>query len=127
VSNCATHRVELRNSASGRSRPPAAVAADPPGMIVDVMSVLRARIGVSVVFAVCGAGFATWAARVPAAQQRLGLDAGQLAVGVFGLAAGAVLALLAAGPVLAPSRPDLRRSTSRSSCSASATGCWTSR
>lgn len=61
----------------------------------------RARIGVSVVFAVCGAGFATWAARVPAAQQRLGLDAGGLAVGLFGLAAGSVTALLAAGPLIA--------------------------
>ncbi len=31
-------------------------------------------------FAVCGAAFATWAARVPAAQQRLGLGDGELAV-----------------------------------------------
>lgn len=61
----------------------------------------RARIAVSVVFAVCGAGFATWAARVPAAQQRLGLDAGGLAVALFGLAAGSVAALLAAGPLIA--------------------------
>lgn len=61
----------------------------------------RARVAVSVVFAVCGAGFATWAARVPAAQQRLGLDAGDLAVGLFGLAAGSVAALVAAGPLIA--------------------------
>lgn len=60
----------------------------------------HARIAVSVVFAVCGAGFATWAARVPAAQQRLGLDAGGLAVALFGLAAGSVAALLAAGPLI---------------------------
>ncbi|MET0188405.1 MAG: MFS transporter, partial [Pseudonocardia sediminis] len=60
----------------------------------------RARAGVSVVFAVCGAGFATWAARVPAAQQQLGLSPGQLAVGLFGLAAGSVLALLVAGPLV---------------------------
>lgn len=54
----------------------------------------------SIVFAVCGAAFATWAARVPAVQQRLGLSAGQLAVGLFGLAAGSVLALVAAGALI---------------------------
>jgi MFS family permease len=59
-----------------------------------------ARFGVSVVFAICGAGFATWASRVPAAQAQLGLSPGQLAVGLFGLAAGSVVALLAAGPVI---------------------------
>lgn len=67
----------------------------------------QARIGVSVVFAVCGAAFATWAARVPAVQERLGLSTGQLAVGLFGLAAGSVAALLFAGPMIAKigSRP----------------------
>jgi MFS family permease len=55
---------------------------------------------VSVVFAVCGAGFATWAARVPAVQERLGLSAGQLAIGLFGLAAGSVVSLLVAGPLI---------------------------
>jgi MFS family permease len=58
-------------------------------------------VGVSVVFAVCGAAFATWAARVPAVQERLGLSTGQLAVGLFGLAAGSVFALLVAGPLIA--------------------------
>jgi MFS family permease len=52
---------------------------------------------VSVVFTVCGAAFATWAARIPAVQEKLGLSAGQLAIGLFGLAAGAVIALLGAG------------------------------
>jgi MFS family permease len=61
----------------------------------------QARVGVSVVFAVCGAAFATWAARVPAVQERLGLSTGQLAVGLFGLAAGSVAALLVAGPLIA--------------------------
>ncbi|MGW3992670.1 MFS transporter [Amycolatopsis sp. NPDC004772] len=60
----------------------------------------RARLGVSVVFAVCGAAFATWLARVPAVQGRLGLSTGELATGLFGLAAGSVLALLAAGALL---------------------------
>jgi MFS family permease len=61
----------------------------------------RARLGVSVVFAVSGAAFATWAARIPAVQDRLGLSAGELAIGLFGLACGAVLALLGSGPLLA--------------------------
>lgn len=60
----------------------------------------RARAGVSVVFAVCGAAFATWAARVPAAQQQLGLTPGQLAAGLFGLAVGSVAALVVAGPLV---------------------------
>lgn len=60
----------------------------------------RARVGVSVVFAVCGAAFATWAARVPAVQENLGLGAGELAVGLFGLAASSVAALTAAGPLI---------------------------
>ena len=60
----------------------------------------RARVGVSVVFAVCGAAFATWAARVPAVQENLGLGAGELAVGLFGLAASSVAALMAAGPLI---------------------------
>ena len=38
----------------------------------------RARVGVCVIFVVCGAAFATWAARVPAVQERLGLSPGQL-------------------------------------------------
>ncbi|MDT7796672.1 MAG: hypothetical protein QOI78_105 [Actinomycetota bacterium] len=61
----------------------------------------RARLGVSVVFAVCGAAFATWLARVPAVQAQLGLNTGQLATGLFGLATGSVLALLGAGALLA--------------------------
>ncbi|GAA3556998.1 MFS transporter [Amycolatopsis ultiminotia] len=60
----------------------------------------RARTAVSAVFAVCGAAFASWAARVPAAQAKLDLSAGQLSIGLFGLAAGSVVALAAAGPVL---------------------------
>lgn len=60
----------------------------------------RARLAVSLVFAVCGAAFATWAARVPAAQQRLGLSDGELALGLFGLAAGSVAALALAGPLV---------------------------
>lgn len=61
---------------------------------------VRARRAVSVVFAVCGAAFGTWLARVPAVQGGLGLSTGQLATGLFGLAAGSVAALLLAGAVI---------------------------
>ncbi|GHE97231.1 MFS transporter [Amycolatopsis deserti] len=61
---------------------------------------MRARRAVSVVFAVCGAAFGTWLARVPAVQDRLALTTGQLAAGLFGLAAGSVVALLLAGAVI---------------------------
>ena len=71
-----------------------------PGLRGVSRELRRARVAVSVVFAVCGAGFATWAARIPAVQEQLGLSTGQLAVGLFGLAAGSVLALLASGPVV---------------------------
>jgi hypothetical protein len=60
----------------------------------------RARAAVSVTFGVCGAAFATWAARVPAVQHRLGLTPGQLAIALFGLAAGAVLALAGSGALI---------------------------
>jgi MFS family permease len=60
----------------------------------------RARWAVSVVFAVCGAAFATWLARVPAVQAQVGLSTGQLAVGLFGLATGSVVTLLGAGALL---------------------------
>lgn len=54
----------------------------------------------SAVFAVCGAAFATWAARVPAVADQLNLTTGELAAGLFGLAAGSVVMLVAAGPLL---------------------------
>ncbi|WP_051341558.1 hypothetical protein [Pseudonocardia spinosispora] len=54
----------------------------------------------SVVFAVCGAAFATWASRVPAVAAHVGLGSAEMAVGLFGLAAGSVAALLAAGPLI---------------------------
>jgi predicted MFS family arabinose efflux permease len=52
------------------------------------------------VFGVCGAAFATWAARVPAAQHRLGLTPGQLAIALFGLAAGSVITLAGSGALI---------------------------
>jgi MFS family permease len=58
------------------------------------------RLSVAVVFAVTGATFATWAARVPAIQDRLHLSEGQLGLALLGLTAGAVVGLPAAGALV---------------------------
>jgi MFS family permease len=52
------------------------------------------------VFAVCGAAFATWLARIPAVEAKVGVSTGELAIGLFGLAAGSVVALLGAGALI---------------------------
>lgn len=59
------------------------------------------RLAVSAVFFVTGAAFATWAARVPAVQDRLGLSAGELAVALVGLSGGAFLGLPLVGGLVA--------------------------
>jgi MFS family permease len=59
------------------------------------------RLSVSVVFAVSGAAFATWAGRIPAVQDRLGLTPGTLGVALLGLTAGATLALPLSGVLIA--------------------------
>jgi MFS family permease len=61
----------------------------------------RARFGVCVLFMVCGGGLSTWAASVPSVAQKLGLSASDLAIGVFGLAAGAVAAMVGTSALLA--------------------------
>ncbi|MCI3928160.1 MFS transporter [Streptomyces sp. AN091965] len=63
---------------------------------------LRAmRLAVSAVFFVTGAAFATWAARVPAVQDRLDLSAGELAVALVGLSGGAFVGLPLVGGLVA--------------------------
>ena len=54
----------------------------------------------SVVFAVCGGLFGTWASRVSDVAVRLGLTPGQMTVAVVGLAAGSVAMLPLAGAVI---------------------------
>ena len=63
----------------------------------------RARTGVALAFLLNGAIFATWAARVPAVKQDLGLGDGQLAIAFLCLNAGAVVGLQL-GPVLVSRR-----------------------
>ena len=61
----------------------------------------RARVGVSLAFLLFGAVYFTWAARLPAIKDDLGLSNGELAVALIGLGAGA-LAGLQLGGVLVP-------------------------
>ncbi|MEU3985208.1 MFS transporter [Streptomyces sp. NPDC026672] len=67
------------------------------------------RAAVSTLFFITGAAFATWASRVPAIQDRLGLSEGQLAIALVGLSGGAFLALPLMGGLVARygSRPVL--------------------
>lgn len=62
---------------------------------------MRARAATTVVFFATGAIFASWGARIPAVQDRLGLSAGELAIAVLGIEGGAVLGLPAGGALTA--------------------------
>jgi MFS family permease len=63
---------------------------------------LRAsRAAISAVFVVSGATFATWAGRIPAVQDRLGLSPGGLGVALLGLTTGATVALPLSGALIA--------------------------
>jgi MFS family permease len=53
------------------------------------------------VFGLCGLGFASWAARVPAVSESLGLRADQLGILLFGLAVGSIVGLVASGHLVA--------------------------
>lgn len=66
-----------------------------------------ARYAVSAIFFLTGAGSANWAVRIPAVQDRLGLSDGGLGMALLGLSAGAIVAMAAAGPLVAKrgSRP----------------------
>ncbi|MGC5019195.1 MFS transporter [Micromonospora sp. DT47] len=62
-------------------------------------TVLAARTGVAVVFALNGLAVATWFSRVPAVREALGLSAGRLGLLLLAMSGGAVLALTTAGLV----------------------------
>jgi MFS family permease len=55
------------------------------------------RAAITTVFAVSGAAFGTWAARIPAVQDRLDLSAGRLGLALGAVAAGALVAMPLAG------------------------------
>ena len=60
----------------------------------------HARLGVAAAFLLVGTLGATWAARVPAVKDDLGLSTGQLAVAFTGLEAGALLGLQLGGALV---------------------------
>jgi predicted MFS family arabinose efflux permease len=62
---------------------------------------MRARLATTVVFFATGAIFASWAARIPAVQEKLDLSAGELAIAILGIEGGAVLGLPAGGALTA--------------------------
>src|SRR5215207_8291632 len=61
----------------------------------------RPRAALFVLFFLTGAVFATWAARIPAVQERLDLSAGELALAVLALEGGAVVGLPGGGALVA--------------------------
>jgi MFS family permease len=60
----------------------------------------RSRIATAVAFCVTGAVFASWAARIPAVQDRLQLGSGGLAIALLGIEAGAIVGLPASGALV---------------------------
>ncbi|WP_437961200.1 MFS transporter [Sorangium sp. So ce119] len=68
---------------------------------LPALSTAQARRAVSVMFLANGIAFASWAARVPAVRERLGLRDGELGLALLGVACGAILAFRAAGPLVA--------------------------
>lgn len=57
----------------------------------------RSRLADSIVFAVLGAVFATWAVRIPAVSSSLALSEGDIGIALLGLASGSVLGLVTSG------------------------------
>jgi MFS family permease len=79
-------------------------------LCVETTTLRAARAVTIVVFFVTGAVFASWAARIPAVQDRLGLSPGELAVAIVGIEGGAVVGLPLGGALAsrAGSRSSLR-------------------
>ncbi|WP_349899082.1 MFS transporter [Parafrigoribacterium soli] len=54
-----------------------------------------------VIFALCGVGLASWAARIPAVSVALDIDTAQVGVLLFGIAVGSITGLIASGHLVA--------------------------
>ena len=61
----------------------------------------RATLATYVAFAGAGFGFASWASRIPQVKAHLGLDPSQLGLVLLSIAAGSVISLPLAGPIVA--------------------------
>jgi fucose permease len=53
------------------------------------------------IFGLCGFAMASWAARIPAVKQALGISTSEMGVLIFGIAAGSIVGLLASSHVIA--------------------------
>jgi MFS family permease len=71
------------------------------GASPDQAGIRRWRNALFVVFAACGIGMASWAARIPAISSSLHLSTAQVGVLLFGIAVGSIAGLLASGHVVA--------------------------
>ncbi len=60
----------------------------------------RNRIAVSVMFAVAGAAFGTWTARIPSIKHNLGLSDGELSIALLALAAGGLVGMKCTGRIV---------------------------
>src|SRR4051812_18897823 len=60
----------------------------------------RARVSVTLAFLLTGAGFGSWAARIPAVQRIAGLSEAELGLALFGIAIGSILSMPLAGALI---------------------------
>src|SRR5919197_3657861 len=73
-------------------------AADTP--VASARALRRARFAVVVAFLVSGAGYANWAARIPAVKDHVGLSTGELGIALLGPAIGSLLSMPLAGVLM---------------------------
>jgi MFS family permease len=72
------------------------------GAAVPDRAALKAwRNALFVIFALCGVGLASWAARIPAVSVALDIDTAQVGVLLFGIAVGSITGLIASGHLVA--------------------------
>ncbi|WP_395105870.1 MFS transporter [Actinomadura sp. SCN-SB] len=95
--------LERRADGGARTADDGATGDQPPGTgaVPSPSGKRSVRASVGAVFFANGAAFSTWAARVPAVRDGLGLSPGDLSVALTGLAVGAVVGLPLAGALVA--------------------------
>lgn len=71
-----------------------------PPPVIPPPELRRARLAVVTVFLVSGAGFANWAARIPAVKDGVGLSTGQLGIALLGPAIGSLASMPLAGALM---------------------------
>ncbi len=75
-------------------------ALDMPVAPAPALALRRARLAVVVAFLVSGAGFANWAARLPAVKDHVGVSTGELGIALLGPAIGALASMPLAGVLM---------------------------